>query len=405
MNMKPVYIVDPIRTPVGKYGGALRSVRPDDLAAHVIRELVTRTGVDPLRIDDVIFGCANQAGEDNRNVARMASLLAGLPYDVPGVTVNRLCASSLEAIIQGARAIRSNEADIIVAGGVESMTRAPYSMPKNVTGGAMFGNLTVYDTALGWRYPNPAMEKMFPLESMGETAENIAERWGITRADQDAFAAQSHQRAVRAHADGLFSDEIVPVVIPQKKGDPIRVDRDEMPRADTSVETLAPLKAAFRSGGTVTAGNSSALNDGAAAMLLVSENALEQSPHMRQHVIARVHASAAVGVDPRIMGIGPVGAITNACERSGISCADLGLVEINEAFAAQALACIRELGLDQSRVNVNGGAIAIGHPLGMSGGRIVGHLAREMRRQNVRFGAAALCIGVGQGLGIVIEKV
>ncbi len=405
MSMKPVYIVDPIRTPVGKYGGALRSVRPDDLAAHVIRELITRSGVDAAQIDDVILGCANQAGEDNRNIARMAGLLAGLPHAVPGVTVNRLCASSLEAIIQGARAIRSNEADIIVAGGVESMTRAPYSMPKNVSGAAMFGNVTVYDTALGWRYPNPAMEKMFPLESMGETAENIAERWNISREDQDAFAVQSHQRAVAGHAAGAFADEIVPVVIPQRKGDPTIVDRDEMPRAETSVAQLSTLKAAFRNGGTVTAGNSSALNDGAAAMLLVSDAALERQPHLRDRVIARVHASAAVGVDPRIMGIGPVGAITKACERSGISVSDLGLVEINEAFAAQALACVRELGLDQERVNVNGGAIAIGHPLGMSGGRIVGHLAREMRRRNVRYGAAALCIGVGQGLGIVIESV
>lgn len=405
MSTIPVYIVEPLRTPVGKYGGALKSVRPDDMAAHVLRELVERTGVDPTQIDDVILGCANQAGEDNRNIARMASLLAGLPHSVPGVTVNRLCASSLEAIIQGARAIRCGEADVIVAGGVESMTRAPYSMPKNVSGSAMFGNVTVYDTALGWRYPNPAMEKLFPLESMGETAENIAERWNISRADQDAFAAQSHQRAVRAHLDGLFADEIVPVGIPQRKGDPTIVDRDEMPRADASVETLAPLKAAFRAGGTVTAGNSSALNDGASAMLLMSQQALDRNPQLRDRVLARVHASAAIGVDPRIMGIGPVGAITKACDRSGITVADLGLVEINEAFAAQALACVRELGFDQSKVNVNGGAIAIGHPLGMSGGRIVGHLAREMQRRNVRYGAAALCIGVGQGLGIVIEMV
>lgn len=405
MNMKPVYIVEPVRTPVGKYGGALRSVRPDDLAAGLLRELVSRTQLDASLIDDVILGCANQAGEDNRNIARMAGLLAGLPHRVPGVTVNRLCASSLEAVIQGARAIRSNEADIIVAGGVESMTRAPYSMPKNVSGTAMFGNVTVYDTALGWRYPNPAMEKMFPLESMGETAENIAERWAITREDQDAFAVQSHQRAVRAHVDGLFNDEIVPVVIPQRKGDPTIVDRDEMPRAETSQEQLATLKAAFRAGGTVTAGNSSSLNDGASAMLLVSEEGLERQPQLKKYVLARVHASAAVGVDPRVMGIGPVGAITTACQRSGISVSDLGLVEINEAFAAQALACIRELGLSQDCVNVNGGAIAIGHPLGMSGGRILGHLAREMQRRNIQYGAAALCIGVGQGLGIVIEKV
>ena len=405
MNMKSVYIVDPLRTPVGKYGGALKGVRPDDLAADVVRVLVQRSGIDPSHIDDVIIGCANQAGEDNRNIARMASLLAGLPHTVPGVTVNRLCASSLEAIIQAARAIRSDEAHVVIAGGVESMTRAPYSMPKNVSGSATFGNITAYDTALGWRYPNPAMEKMFPLESMGETAENIAERWSITRDDQDAFATQSHLRAVQAHVDGVFAEEIVPVKIPQRKGDPIIVDRDEMPRADTSSEQLAKLKPAFRSGGTVTAGNSSSLNDGAAAMLIVSDEALERTPGLRNRVIARVHASAAVGVDPRIMGIGPVGAIRLACERSGIAVGDLGLVEINEAFAAQALACVRELGLSQDIVNVNGGAIAIGHPLGMSGARIVGHLAREMQRRNVRYGAAALCIGVGQGLGIVIEKV
>jgi len=405
MSMKPVYIVEPVRTPVGKYGGALRSIRPDDLAAGLLRELVSRTQLDASIIDDVILGCANQAGEDNRNIARMAGLLAGLPQSVPGVTVNRLCASSLEAVIQGARAIRSNEADIIVAGGVESMTRAPYSMPKNVSGAAMFGNVTVYDTALGWRYPNPAMEKMFPLEAMGETAENIAERWAISREDQDAYAVQSHQRAVRAQTAGVFADEIVPVVIPQRKGDPTVIDRDEMPRAEASVEQLATLKPAFRAGGTVTAGNSSALNDGASAMLLVSEEGLERQPQLKSRVLARVHASSAVGVDPRVMGIGPVGAITTACKRSGISVSDLGLVEINEAFAAQALACIRELGLGQDRVNVNGGAIAIGHPLGMSGGRILGHLAREMQRRNIQYGAAALCIGVGQGLGIVIEKV
>jgi acetyl-CoA acetyltransferase family protein len=269
----------------------------------------------------------------------------------------------------------------------------------------MFGNVTVYDTALGWRYPNPAMEKMFPLEAMGETAENIAERWTISREDQDAYAMPSHQRAVQAQTAGVFADEIVPVVSPQRKGDPTVIDRDEMPRAEASVEQLATLKPAFRAGGTVTAGNSSALNDGASAMLLVSEEGLERQPQLKSRVLARVHASAAVGVDPRVMGIGPVGAITTACKRSGISVSDLGLVEINEAFAAQALACIRELGLSQDRVNVNGGAIAIGHPLGMSGGRILGHLAREMQRRNIQYGAAALCIGVGQGLGIVIEKV
>ena len=399
------YIIEPLRTPVGKYGGALSSVRPDDMAADLLRALVERTGLDPSSIDDVILGCANQAGEDNRNIARMVALLAGLPDTVPGVTVNRLCASSLEAVIQGMRAIASNEADIIIAGGVESMSRAPYSLPKNVSGAATFGNLTAYDTALGWRYPNPKMETLFPLEVMGETAENIAERWSISREDQDAFAVRSHTRAVQAQDSGVYDDEIVPVTIPRRKGDPIVVSRDEMPRRDTSAESLSGLKAAFRKGGTVTAGNSSALNDGASMMILASEKGLELQPILKGRVIAKILHSGAVGVDPRIMGIGPVGAIRKACERSGLAVGDLGLIEINEAFASQSLACIRELGVDPEIVNVNGGAIAIGHPLGMSGGRILGHLVREMKRRNVRYGAAALCIGVGQGLGIVVESV
>ncbi|MBK7577550.1 MAG: thiolase family protein [Ignavibacteria bacterium] len=399
------YIIEPLRTPVGKYGGALSSVRPDDMAADLLRALVERTGLDPSSIDDVILGCANQAGEDNRNIARMVALLAGLPDTVPGVTVNRLCASSLEAVIQGMRAIASNEADIIIAGGVESMSRAPYSLPKNVSGAATFGNLTAYDTALGWRYPNPKMEALFPLEVMGETAENIAERWSISREDQDAFAVRSHTRAVQAQDSGVYDDEIVSVTIPRRKGDPIVVSRDEMPRRDTSAESLSGLKAAFRKGGTVTAGNSSALNDGASMMILASEKGLELQPSLKGRVIAKILHSGAVGVDPRIMGIGPVGAIRKACERSGLAVGDLGLIEINEAFASQSLACIRELGVDPEIVNVNGGAIAIGHPLGMSGGRILGHLVREMKRRNVRYGAAALCIGVGQGLGIVVESV
>lgn len=399
------YIIEPLRTPVGKYGGALSSVRPDDMAADLLRVLVERTGLDPSSIDDVILGCANQAGEDNRNIARMVALLAGLPDTVPGVTVNRLCASSLEAVIQGMRAIASNEADIIIAGGVESMSRAPYSLPKNVSGAATFGNLTAYDTALGWRYPNPKMEALFPLEVMGETAENIAERWSISREDQDAFAVRSHARAVQAQDSGVYDDEIVSVTIPRRKGDPIVVSRDEMPRRDTSAESLSGLKAAFRKGGTVTAGNSSALNDGASMMILASEKGLELQPSLKGRVIAKILHSGAVGVDPRIMGIGPVGAIRKACERSGLAVGDLGLIEINEAFASQSLACIRELGVDPEIVNVNGGAIAIGHPLGMSGGRILGHLVREMKRRNVRYGAAALCIGVGQGLGIVVESV
>lgn len=397
------YILEPIRTAVGKYGGALSGVRPDDMAGTVLKALVERTGIDPSHVDDVILGCANQAGEDNRNVARMAALLGGLPQSVPAVTVNRLCASSLEAVIQGMRAIRSNEANLIIAGGVESMSRAPYSMPKNVSGKATFGNLTVYDTALGWRYPNPAMESMFPLESMGETAENIAERWGISRDDQDAFALQSHQRASTARMQEVLAEEIVPYAIPNRKGDPTIVAQDEQPRSDASLDSLSTLKPAFRKGGTVTAGNSSSLNDGASAMLLASEQMLQQHPELGKHAIAKIISSGAVGVDPRVMGIGPVGAIQLACQRAGISVEDLELVEINEAFAAQSLACIRELRLDTERVNVNGGAIAIGHPLGMSGGRILGHLAREMRRRGLRYGAAALCIGVGQGLAVVIE--
>jgi acetyl-CoA acetyltransferase family protein len=374
------------------------------MAGNVLRALVERTGIDPAGVDDVILGCANQAGEDNRNVARMAVLLGGLPQTVPAVTVNRLCASSLEAVIQGMRAIRANEANLIIAGGVESMSRAPYSMPKNVSGKAMFGNLTVYDTALGWRYPNSAMEAMFPLEAMGETAENIAERWGISREDQDAFALQSHQRAAAARMSGVLSDEIIPYVIPSRKADPVVVARDEQPRADASLESMATLKAAFRKGGSVTAGNSSSLNDGAAAMLLASEQVITDRADLRKHAIAKILSSGAVGVDPRIMGIGPVGAIQLACKRAGIGVNDLDLVEINEAFAAQSLACIRELNLDMNKVNVNGGAIAIGHPLGVSGARILGHLAREMRRRGLRYGAAALCIGVGQGLAVVIES-
>ncbi len=399
------YLAIPLRTPVGRYGGALSSVRPDDLAALVIRSVVEQSGVDPQSINDVMIGCANQAGEDNRNVARMALLLAGLPNTVPGVTVNRLCASSLEAVIQAARAVRCGDASIVIAGGVESMSRAPYSLPKNVSGAATFGNLVAYDTALGWRYPNPRMEQLFPLESMGETAENVAERWNVSREDQDAFALQSHQRAVAAQDAGLFADEIVPVTIPLRKGQVHVVAVDETPRRDTSLEKLAALKSAFREGGSVTPGNSSSLNDGACALMVMGDDALERQPHLRDHVYARVLGNGAVGVDPRVMGIGPIGAIRMACASAGIRVDQLDLVEINEAFASQALACVRELGLPMDRVNVNGGAIAIGHPLGMSGARIVGHLVRELSRRGLRYGAAALCIGVGQGLAVVVERV
>lgn len=400
--MNNAYLVDPIRTPVGKYGGVLSSVRPDDMAAIVLAALVERTGIPASAIDDVIMGCANQAGEDNRDVARMALLLAGFPNTVPGVTVNRLCASSLEAVIQASRAVWSGDADVMVAGGVESMSRAPYALSKNVSGGAMFGNLTAFDTALGWRFPNVKMEALFPLEVMGETGENVAEQFNISREDQDQFGMRSHLRAVAAQEAGLYVGEIIPVSIPSKKGDPLIVRMDEGPRRDTSLERLAALKPAFRKGGTVTAGNSSSLNDGAAAMMVMSEAAVQKygcTP------LVRVIGTGAVGVDPRIMGIGPVGAIRKACAKAGISVGDLDLVEINEAFAAQSLACVRELGLDAERVNVNGGAIAIGHPLGMSGARILGHLSREMVRRGSRYGAAALCIGVGQGMAVVVERV
>jgi 3-oxoadipyl-CoA thiolase len=400
--MQEVYIIEPLRTPVGKYGGALSSIRPDDLGAHVIKSVVNATGINPEFIDDVIFGCANQAGEDNRNIARMSALLAGLPYSVPGVTVNRLCASSLEAIVQGARAIKSGEANIMIVGGVESMSRAPYSFPKNATGAAIFGNLTAYDTALGWRYPNPAMAEMFPLEPMGETAENLVEKFGISREDQDAFALESHQRAVKSDEVGLFTDEIVPIAIPKKKGDPLVISKDEQPRKDGTLESLAKLSPAFRKGGSVTAGNSSSLNDGAVAMMLASGEAVKR---YGLKPIARYVASGTAGVDPRIMGIGPVYAIRKALEQAQMNIEDIGLFELNEAFAAQALSCIRELGISSDKVNIHGGAIAIGHPLGMSGGRIAGHLARTMQKNDVQYGIASLCIGVGQGLAIIIERV
>lgn len=399
--MPNVFIIDPIRTPVGKYGGALSSVRPDDLAAHVIASLVQRTAIPPEAIDDVIIGCSNQAGEDNRNVARMAALLAGLPETVPGVTVNRLCASSLEAVIQGARAIHTGEAELIIAGGVESMSRAPYAMPKNVSGQAMFGNLTAYDTALGWRFPNERLKARFPLEAMGETAENLAEEYHIKREDQDAFAVQSHEKAVTARSAGVFAEEIVPVPLQSKSGTTF-ADADEQPRSDASIEALAKLKPAFRQGGTVTAGNASSLNDGAAAILLASEEAVKK---YNLKPLARYVSSGVAGVNPRTMGIGPVPAISKALSRANLRLEDIGLVEINEAFAAQVLSCVQALKLDASRLNIHGGAIALGHPLGMSGARLVGTLTRSMQRENVRYGVASLCIGVGQGLAAVFEKV
>jgi 3-oxoadipyl-CoA thiolase len=394
-------IVDAIRTPIGALGGELAAVRPDDLAAHVIKTIVERNRLDPALVEEVYFGCANQAGEDNRNVARMAALLAGLPVEVAGVTFNRLCASGLTAVNHAALAIRAGEGQVFIAGGVESMSRAPYSLPK-AESGYPFGNLTAWDTALGWRYPNPKMKAMYGTESMGETAENIAaERPHITREKQDLFALRSHQRAIAAIDSGKFAEEIVPVIVPQKKGDPKVVDTDERPRRDTTLESLAKLKPAFREGGTVTAGNSSGLNDGAAALLIMSE---EKANELGLKPLARLVAAAAAGVPPRTMGLGPVPATQKALQRAGLTLKDIGLVEINEAFAVQSLAVIEDLGLDPEIVNVNGGAIALGHPLGCSGARILTTLLHEMRRRgNVRYGLATLCVGVGQGEATIVE--
>jgi 3-oxoadipyl-CoA thiolase len=402
--MTEVVIIDAIRTPIGTLGGILSSVRPDDMAALVIKEIVQRTQLDPALVEEVFLGCANQAGEDNRNVARMAALLAGLPVEVAGVTVNRLCASGLSAINQAARAIKAGEGDLYIAGGVESMSRAPYSIPK-AESGFSFGNLTAWDTALGWRYPNPKMKEIYGTDSMGETAENIAqERPHITREKQDAFSLRSHQSAVAAIDSGRFKQEIVPVVITPsgKKVDPKIVDTDERPRRDTTMESLAKLKPAFaKEGGTVTAGNSSGLNDGAAALMLMSE---EKARELNLKPLARIVASASAGVPPRVMGYGPVPATKKALQRAGLQMKDIGLVELNEAFAVQSLAVIEDLDLDPEIVNVNGGAIAIGHPLGCSGARLITTLVHEMKnRGDVKYGLATLCVGVGQGEATIIE--
>lgn len=394
-------IIDAIRTPVGKYGGVLKDVRPDDMSALVLQKLVERNKLDPKLIEDVLWGCANQAGEDNRNVGRMAVLLAGFPNSIPAATINRLCGSSLESINQAARGIWCGDFEIVIAGGVESMTRAPHVIPKNVGGQALYGNLTAYDTALGWRFPNSKMEKMFPLESMGETAENVAEQWKVKREDQDAFALRSHQRAVKAQEDCKFQNEIVPVEIPQKKGGPVVVNKDEGPRSDTSLEKLAKLPPTFRQGGTVTAGNSSSLNDGAAAVLIMSES---KAKAMGYTPIARIVSTGVAGVDPRFMGIGPMPATQMALNKAGLTINDIGLMELNEAFASQSLAVIRELSIDPEIVNVNGGAIALGHPLGCSGARIMTTLVHEMKRRKVRYGVATMCIGVGQGIATVVEQ-
>lgn len=404
--MPRAVIIDAVRTPIGALGGSLAAARPDDLAALVVRTIVQRSGIDPESIEEVLLGCANQAGEDNRNVARMAALLAGLPAHVAGVTVNRLCASGLSAVNQAARAIIAGDGDVFVAGGVESMSRAPYSIPKSEAPFS-FGNLTAWDTALGWRYPNPLMKARYGTESMGETAENIAlERPHLTREKQDAFALRSHQRALAAIDSGKFAEEIVRVEVAQRRGPPLVLDTDERPRRDTSLESLARLKPAFRAeGGSVTAGNSSGLNDGAAALLLMSE---DRARELGLRPLARLVASASAGVEPRVMGYGPIPATRKALQRAGLPVRALRLVELNEAFAVQSLAVIEDLGLDPDLVNVNGGAIALGHPLGCSGARILTTLLHEMRRRAPAepkpfYGLATLCVGVGQGEATIIE--
>jgi len=380
-----------VRTAIGRYGGALAGVRPDDMAAAVMAAAVERAGVPPEAIEDVWFGCANQAGEDNRNVARMAAVLAGLPESVAGVTVNRLCASGLSAVVAACHAVAAGDGDLFVAGGVESMSRAPLVMPKPEHAFPR-GNQTVWDTTLGWRFPNPRMEEQFPLESMGETGENVAERWHVSREDQDAFALRSQQRWAAAAEDGRFDDELVPL-----NG----AERDEHPRPDTSAEKLATLKPAFREGGTVTAGNASGINDGAAAVVVASE---ERARELGATPLARFVGSAVAGVDPRVMGIGPIPAVRKLLERVGVGVDEIDLVELNEAFASQSLVVIRELGLDEEKVNVNGGAIALGHPLGMSGARLVVSLVHELRRRGGRYGLATLCVGVGQGQAALFER-
>ncbi len=399
-RLREPWIVEAVRTPIGRYGGALAAVRPDDLAAAVLRAVVERSGIEPGLIEDVILGCANQAGEDNRDVARMAVLLAGLPVEVGGLTVNRLCGSGLQAVNSAAHAIAVGDGDVFIGGGVESMTRAPYVMAKPDAAWDR-GARELHDTTLGWRFINPALAAIHYPYSMGETAENVAERWTVDRERQDAFALDSQRKAIAAIDGGRFDDQLVPIPVPQKKGEPLLMTRDEHPRADTSSEALAKLRPAFREGGTVTAGNSSGINDGASAVLLVEAD-VARSHGLRP--MARVVSTAVAGVDPAVMGIGPIPASRKALDRAGIEVADLDLVELNEAFASQSLVCIDELGLDPAKVNVNGGAIALGHPLGMSGARLITMLAHELRRTGGRYGLATMCIGVGQGIATVIER-
>jgi 3-oxoadipyl-CoA thiolase len=394
-------IIDAVRTPIGRHAGILKDIRTDDLAAHIINKLVQRTGIKGEEVEDVLFGCTNQAGEDSRNVARNALLLAGLPMTVPGSTVNRLCGSGLEAITQAGRAIETDHGNLFIAGGVESMTRSPLVMGKSA---APFqqGNATVYDSTLGWRFPNPRLGELYPLITNGESAENVAEKYNISRKDQDACALESHRRAVRAAETGLFKSEIVPIAAPQKKDGTVVHDKDEGPRTDTSMEKLTALKPLFRKNGSVTAGNSSQISDGAAALLVASP---EKARALGLRPMARIVASAVAGVDPAYFGMGPVPATQKALKRAGLTIDQIDLVELNEAFASQVLADVRELGLDMNRVNVNGGAIALGHPLGCSGARIVTTLIHEMKRRGSRYGLATMCIGVGQGIATIIERV
>lgn len=399
--LKEAWIVEALRTPFGRYGGALAGVRPDDLAATVLEAVVARSGINAADIDDVILGCANQAGEDNRNVARMALLVAGYPVEVPGQTVNRLCGSGLQALAAAANAIAVGDAEVVVAGGVESMSRAPLVTLKPESG-LERGNRELVDTTIGWRFVNPRLHAKYPTISLGETAERVADQWHVSREAQDELALASQQRAAAAAASGIFAEEIVPVSIPQRSGAPIVVDRDEHPRPDTSAAALAKLKPAFAADGTVTAGNTSGINDGAAALLVVES---ERARALGLKPYARIVATAVAGVDPSVMGAGPIPAIRKLLERTGLTVADIDRVELNEAFASQAVACITELGLDPAKTNVHGGAIALGHPLGASGARMATTLVRELRRSGGRYGIAAMCVGVGQGIAMLVERV
>jgi 3-oxoadipyl-CoA thiolase len=398
--MREAVIVEAVRTPMGRHGGILKNVRTDDLAAYIIAKMVEKTGINKEEIEDVYFGCTNQAGEDSRNVARNASLLAGLPYSIPGATVNRLCGSGLEAINQAGRAVETDHGDLFVAGGVENMTRGPWVMGKPANA-FQRGDVQMYDSSLGWRFPNPRMAELYSLINNGETAENVAEKYQINRKDQDELAFASHQKAIQAQQEGRLKDEIVPYEIAQRKGAPLVYDKDEGPRSDTSLEILAGLQPSFKKGGTVTAGNSSPLSDGAAALLITTPQKAEQ---LKLKPLARIVASAAAGVHPNYMGIGPIPATQKALKRAGLSIGQIDLVELNEAFASQVLACIRELGIDPKKLNVNGGAIALGHPLGCSGARIMTTLVHEMKKRSSRYGLATMCIGVGQGIATIVER-